>query len=150
MHRFRRSLLIGFGVFWLIGFVLVAPAPLFRFLWIQSNNRSIESPVQLFEGMDWTHPYKYQSIGRAYRTLAQQTDSDVIIMYFDAESPLNTDAYMRYFNEYQIIWAYPKRVVIASSLDDIPLDATVIISTTNPAILSDCLSGQEHLYLCRS
>lgn len=150
MHRVKRGILIGFGLFWLIGFLLVAPSPLYRLLFTQANDTQLASPVQLFEGMDWTHPYFYQSIGRAYRILVQQTDDDAILMYFDPESPLNTDAYIRYFNEYQILWAYPKQVEIINSLDNLPPDTTVMISTNDSPPLANCLSGQENLYLCQS
>lgn len=151
MHRIKRGVFIGFLIFWLLGFVLVAPSPLYRLLFVQANNLPLDAPVRLFEGIDWTHPYYYQDIGRAYRNLIRQVDIEMVYMYFDSESLHNTSTYIRYFREYQLTWAYPTRIKIIKQLTDLHPGDYVMISTMNTPsdMLLDCISGEAYLHLCR-
>jgi len=152
MHRIKRGVLIGFVLFWVLGFLLVAPSPVYRALFINANDDiTLDHPVQLFEGIDWAHPYYYQHIGQAFRDLIQQVDLDMVYVFFDFESPHNTTQYIRYFREYQQTWAYPTRVVVIERLTDLDPQDVVIISSMNipPETLFDCIVGEAHLYLCQ-
>jgi len=148
MRHLKQLILGGFLLLWLGGFLLIAPSPLYRLLYMQSNQIPLDVPYQLFETTDWSHPYYYGNLGRAFRNLSQQATTDTIYLYIDPESPLNTSAYRRYFNEYDMIWAYPYIIERTSDLDIIPDGAIVIISST-VAPEFECIAGEENLYLCQ-
>lgn len=148
MRHLKQLILGGFLLLWLAGFLLIAPSPVYRLLYLQSNQLSLDVPYQLFETVDWTHPHYYGNLARAFRTLTQQATTEVIYRYLDPESSLNTSAYHRYFNEYDMIWAYPHIIERTSDLDTIPDGAMVIISSTIPPEF-ECIVGEENLYLCQ-
>lgn len=147
MRHLKRLTLIGFVLLWLAGFLLIAPSPLYRLLYLQSKQQSF-TPHQLFEGLDWAHPAYYADLGHAFRTLSQQANTETIYLYLDRESQIHTGAYQRYFFEYAIVWAYPHAIEQIDDLDNVPDGATVIISSTSSPEF-DCQVGEEHLFLCQ-
>ena len=149
MKRIKRWVLVGFVLLWLGGVLLTAPAPLYRWLYLQANQLPLDTPHQLFEGLNWTHPHYYADLGRAFRALSQEASTNAIYLYIDLESDINTDAYRRYFSEYADVWAYPIPVNLVGNLANVPSDATVIISSSIAPEL-DCRPGVEHLFLCQS
>jgi len=148
MNSLKRLILVGFILLWLAGFLLIAPSPIYRLFFVQANGKPLDTPYQLFETVDWTHPYYYGDLGRAFRTLSGQSTTNIIYLYLDLESPSYMDTYQRYFDEYAFVWAYPRTIEQIRSLDTVPQGATVIISS---AIVPDfeCLAGEENLYLCQ-
>lgn len=148
MKALKRWALVGFILLWMAGFLLIAPSPLYRLLFLQANQKSFDTAYQLFETVDWTHPHNYGDVARAFRELSQQATTDTIYLYFDLESPIHTGAYRRYFNEYDFVWAYPHVIERTNTLDTVPQGATVIISSTIVPDF-DCLAGEENLYLCQ-
>lgn len=150
MGRVKQMLLIGFCLLWVFGFLLVAPSPLYRFLFSQANDIDLNSPIQLFESLDWSHPYYYEHIGRAFRELSQQAEADEILVYFERSDPFNTNGYIRYFREYQIAWAYPRVTTRIPSLDNIEAGQTIMVSAEHPPPQFTCISHEENLHLCQS
>lgn len=149
MQSIKRWVLVGFSVLWLIGFVIVAPSPLYRWLFTQANDIQLQSPHQLFEGADWTQPHNYAHLARSVRSFAQQSTDTTLYLYFDPDSDLNTSDYRRYFGEYADFWAYPKTVVPISNLDDLAPDTSVIISSEDAPNFT-CNLHEATLYLCQS
>ncbi|GEM_PF-2120881 len=150
MQYTKRGMLTGFVALWLIGFVIAAPAPLYRLLFAQVNDVALDSPVAIFESADWSHPYYYQDIGRMFRRLSRQAVTDTIAVYFDPTSELNTDRYIRYFRENMIAWAYPNMIIRAGTLDEIPLGISIIVSTIETPPFDNCSIQEATLYLCQS
>lgn len=148
MKYLKRLILVGFVLSWLAGFLLIAPSPLYRLLYLQANQLPFDTPHQLFEGLDWAHPTYYAELGRAFRTLSQQASTDTIYLYVDRDPQIHTEAYRRYFKEYARVWAYPHVVEQISTLADVPKGATLIISSMMPPDF-DCQVGEENLFLCQ-
>ena len=148
MKDLKRLVLVGFILLWLAGFLLIAPSPLYRLLFLQANQKPLESPYLLFETVTWTHPHYYSDLAQAFRKLSQQTTTETIYLYVDLEFPTDSEAYRRYFSEYDFVWAYPHVIETLENLDTVPQGAIVIISTrVKPEF--DCIAGEENLYLCQ-
>jgi hypothetical protein len=148
MRYLKRLVLAGFVLLWLAGFLLIAPSPLYRLLFLQANQQPLDTPYQLFEGLDWAQPQYYADLGRAFRALSQQATTETIYLYLDPESNIHTAAYRRYFSEYAMVWAYPHVIEQVGTLANVPDGATVMISSTSVPNF-ECQIGEENLFLCQ-